>query len=413
MGNKSSAVLRSGDKYLDDAHDPPPSVIEAWSEDDMVRRVALACAEGDVALLRQLVESRGKSVLELRDPSTVNAGPLPQIPIKQSYVVRMSYAKREAISLPRASQARPAHVSNASFSSSASSSAPPSLLEAPLPSHHTQPGALVLHTAAMTGETKAALRAARDAKKNEDHVAAKATQSSGDASPVVTARSSSSPFPVEGSLAGRSVPTVALSAIVVDDIPTTPLIAACRHGQKDVVNFLVEHGADVDEVWAQTNPLIEAVRHEYAVISRLLLFRQASVVANADSDAATNGPYSDLDRLLPSCCSALHVCVELGNREILETMLGECNGVIDFIRPSDGFTPLHVAVDVGNIFAVKQLVEHGADLELVNDFGQTALALAVDLRRTEIAALLQLSGLGGPRARAKRRREKGCSCLCL
>jgi hypothetical protein len=68
-----------------------------------------------------------------------------------------------------------------------------------------------------------------------------------------------------------------LSSIAVEDVPTTPLIAACRHGQKDVVNFLIENGADIDEVWAQTTPLVEAVRHEYVIISRLLLYRFASI----------------------------------------------------------------------------------------------------------------------------------------
>jgi ankyrin repeat protein len=56
------------------------------------------------------------------------------------------------------------------------------------------------------------------------------------------------------------------------------------------------------------------------------------------------------------------------------------------------YISLHKAVKVGDVERVKNIVITGAELSQKNIYGRTPLAMAVQLGRTEIAAILKKSG---------------------
>ena len=413
----SSKGVASKTKYaacsLKDEKEYRPIV--AWSEEDLVRNIALACAEGDVETLRAIVDERGAQVLDLRDPGTVNAGPLLRVPLAQSYVIRMTKTTRrdpghQIDERPHVRQHERSGSVCSSTSSIADSQHGPDDMVGGLPPAHLAAGVQVLRGAFMSRVEKEALRAQR----RENNSAVPSGTLPSDVSAVD--RKLSPPGSADGDAqtptASVNKSSISPSLVRIDDIPTTPLIAACRHGRKDVVNFLVEHGVCIDEIWAETTALIEAVRHEYEIISRLLLFRGASIVTNEESDAQESGPYSNLERSVPPS-SALHVCVESGHKGLLELMLGEST-FVDIVRVSDGYTPLHCAAETNNVFAARGLVECGAALDIANNAGLTPVGLATERGHAEVAALLKLADLGGPQVKAKRRRRRGqlwCCCL--
>lgn len=59
---------------------------------------------------------------------------------------------------------------------------------------------------------------------------------------------------------------------------------------------------------------------------------------------------------------------------------------------SDRLGPLHVASDWGKLEVVRQLLEHGADVEVKDNDGETALQCATDEGYDEIMKLLREHG---------------------
>jgi ankyrin repeat protein len=106
----------------------------------------------------------------------------------------------------------------------------------------------------------------------------------------------------------------------------TPLNAAARQGNLEVVKYLVEHGADIDKSDNNRDktPLLAASFKGHFDIVKYLVEKGAKV--NAQS--------------------------------------------------INGFTPLHDAAYVGNFEIVKYLIEHGADVRIRNQHNQTALETA-------------------------------------
>ena len=167
----------------------------------------------------------------------------------------------------------------------------------------------------------------------------------------------------------------------------TVLRCAITSGNPEIVECLVSHGADVNRAFSRNEtPLMEAARLEQVEIARLLINRGANMLA-----CARNG--SD----------ALTEAVRNGHEEIIHLLASrgaELNRLDD-----DSMTPLMWAARAGRADAVKALIEDGADVHTANEDGFTALFMGSEGTNKEghdyagVVRLLLAAG-ADPNARA-------------
>jgi ankyrin repeat protein len=210
------------------------------------------------------------------------------------------------------------------------------------------------------------------------------------------------------------------------DMRTPLMIAARRPGNSATVKFLLDHSANPNpnaHPAAESSPLIEAANAGDAASVELLLARGADV--KDAGEMALETAYM----MRCSKCAALLIAKGLGKRDFTVALpnvsvLGDVNAVrqtldhgadVNAVDPL-GRTPLLYAVasDRLSLDVVKLLVEHGADInakdshKLSGDSGLTALDIARLHGETPIVEYLVKSGAKGsaPHAPAlKARRE--------
>jgi ankyrin repeat protein len=157
----------------------------------------------------------------------------------------------------------------------------------------------------------------------------------------------------------------------------TPLYEAAKEGKKDIVELLLNVGADVNKANREdaTLPLHWAVAyaHAHKDIVKLLL------KAGADINAQSRFGYT-----------ALYVAVLNGHKDIIELLLNanaDINKAID-----NGSTPLHAAVEKGNKNLVKLLLDAGVDVNAQDKRGEAPLSGAAQKNYKDIVELLLARG---------------------
>jgi cytohesin len=160
-----------------------------------------------------------------------------------------------------------------------------------------------------------------------------------------------------------------------DNEDFTPMHYAAQHGHQDVVELLISKGADVNPTNECRKPLHLAVIGGHTDIVKLLTEKGADV--NAEDC------YSDVP------------LVYARTREIGEILLD--NGANPNARDMSSFTTLHYAAGTGyfpngSVDIVDLLISKGADVNLINGWGGTALSTAKRKGHTEIVELLQKHG---------------------
>ena len=146
------------------------------------------------------------------------------------------------------------------------------------------------------------------------------------------------------------------------------LIFAVRQGHPDVAKLLLERGSGIDARDAQGRPVLNvAAREGHAFLTRFLLDRGA-----------------DVDGTDPSGATAL---MEASNKKTAELLLAR-KASIGMLNDK-GSSALHEAAARGRPGVVKLLLEHGADAELKDDDGATALSLARAGKHTEAVGVLE------------------------
>lgn len=161
-----------------------------------------------------------------------------------------------------------------------------------------------------------------------------------------------------------------------NDDSWTPLITSSYGGHTKTVELLVSHGADIEaEDKDGYTALSWAFKQEKYDTAKLLITRGANVNIPPASDY---GPAKDKNVLI------LHSAVMRGAPiEFIKTVIE--HGAKINAKDRKNSTPLHKAIDRGNLETVKLLTNYGADLSIEADGGIfTGMGI---LRYTELTPL--------------------------
>jgi ankyrin repeat protein len=194
--------------------------------------------------------------------------------------------------------------------------------------------------------------------------------------------------------------------------PIAALFLAAEQGQNTVAKFLLEHGADPNAHYKSTvTALHTAARQGNVELARLLLEHGAQVnpVEHNHStplEYAVGQTSREMVELLfehgavipqkpPGYWTVFHEwALGGGDTNIAQVLLAHKADVN--AKGSDGQTPLHFAVNQGQLQAVEWLLKHGADVNARDNRGKTPFSLLHGRRgrvlRKDVADLLQKYG---------------------
>lgn len=143
----------------------------------------------------------------------------------------------------------------------------------------------------------------------------------------------------------------------------TPLCIGSQHANIDSVRMLLDYGADINLVRADSGrtSLIVAAQEGRLEIVNELLNRNADIEIY-DLQGAT----------------VLHHMAQIGRADIMDMLLKKTNKVDIITNKVEKVTPLYMASLNGHLELVKMLLDHGADINFVrSDNGFTVLSAAI------------------------------------
>jgi ankyrin repeat protein len=203
---------------------------------------------------------------------------------------------------------------------------------------------------------------------------------------------------------GKGVPVDVRNAM-----SRTPLYNAAKRGHRAVVALLVERGAAVDAVADRGyTPLYVGVQNGHGEVVDLLIARGADLEHKNGFGqsylykAAENG-HVEIARTLIQRGAALNeqdrgrwaplsVASRHGHARVVELLLAQPEVDVSVACGPNDLTPLMLAAEFGHEDVVRQLIDHGADVNARTKGGETALLLAVQYKQEKTAALLRASG---------------------
>lgn len=160
----------------------------------------------------------------------------------------------------------------------------------------------------------------------------------------------------------------------------TPLIYACRKGQYDTVGYLVAIGADVNRFSARGNsPLFEAIEQDQIVVMGHLLDS-----SNSDNPLQVNIRHPrEFDR------TPLMMAIHFGDPDLVYRLLGHSDVDVN-ARDRNGQTALILAARKGSYEVAEQLLENEKLEKNAADFRvkRTALICAAEYNRPMLVKLL-------------------------
>lgn len=150
----------------------------------------------------------------------------------------------------------------------------------------------------------------------------------------------------------------------------TALCWAARNGYAEVVQFLIEHGADVDELCSKVSGEVVQFAIEHGASANNSHFGMTAVFK-----AAFGGHYdvvkilvekgADIHRDWMNGQTVLHSAVESRSADVVEYLLDR-GADIDAFHPGIG-TPLAAAARLGATDIVRLLIKRGADVNRQNE----------------------------------------------
>ncbi len=159
----------------------------------------------------------------------------------------------------------------------------------------------------------------------------------------------------------------------------TPLIIACQSSNIDIIRLLLDSGADINmDCESGFTPLSNACEYEHVDVVRLLIDLGADV--NLPSLEGSN---------------PLSISIECENIELVKILLDahtiNINSLEDLEEPH-----LIKAVLTGSYEIIEMLISAGADINIVNEMGETPLMTAIQDRNLLVTKLLLIRGANIP-----------------
>ena len=188
---------------------------------------------------------------------------------------------------------------------------------------------------------------------------------------------------------------------------TALILGAAGRGPLDLVQTLLEHGADVD---ARTKdgltPLAIAANLSDADLVKCLIDKGSNVNAKDNSGqtplmyAAISGRAEFVELLLAAGANidakdgagntALMHAIRQGDEDVIITLLNAGAGIQ--FRNKEGKTALMNAAESGSLTTVEALLNKGAKVDVRDNDGRSPLVFAVSTGRSEIVQLLRAAG---------------------
>ncbi len=163
---------------------------------------------------------------------------------------------------------------------------------------------------------------------------------------------------------------------LVDQFDKSPLHVASEKGHVSVVEYLISKGGNVNKInKMDTTPLYEALKNKHEGVASLL---------------TSNG--ADVNLRKKDGSTLLHISrlMRRGNAAIIDQLI-QRGANIDLVNDK-GRSALFVASQDGNIDAVHSLIQGGADVNLSDKLGLTPLHAACQRGLVEVAELLLTEG---------------------
>lgn len=192
---------------------------------------------------------------------------------------------------------------------------------------------------------------------------------------------------------------------VRDGVQRTPLILSVEGGSMQVVQVLVENGADINAKAIRSyTALLWAARNGFEEMVNYLLDRGAAIepdmLLTAFEMAALNG----MDRLFELVLEQGFNVEEIaqghpefispaaagGSARIVELLVG--NGFVLDWTDKDGWTPLHYAASEGHVDVIEYMLLENVAIDARNLKGETAYNLATKLEDERAADYLKMKG---------------------
>jgi len=192
----------------------------------------------------------------------------------------------------------------------------------------------------------------------------------------------------------------------IDQEGFTPLMMATSENQAEIVSYLLKNGADVNLVSGGWTALIEAADQGSLESMKLLIDAGAEVnyyagmsSPTAITMAASEGKLESLKLLIDNgadingygkSMAPLHIAAEENKTDVIDYLVSKNVKVNN--RDASGRTALMYAAAEGNKQAVIKLIEAGADISMVDQYGATASVYAEDEDENHLLHLLRMEG---------------------
>jgi ankyrin repeat protein len=183
---------------------------------------------------------------------------------------------------------------------------------------------------------------------------------------------------------------------VADEEEITPLLAAFKANHYEVVTFLLEHGANANDLYTDDKNkvhslLMDSIQLSNVELATLFVDKNANLTFVDDEgvtpliQASYQGLLSVVEKLLEKGAditsanhegiNALIAAASEGHIEIVNTLLKHKHCDIN-ARDKDGTNALMAAAVRGHKDVIKILIDHKADINAQNSDGHTALMFA-------------------------------------